>query len=929
MTRHNGLLPKAMPHSRYEIFYGQRENSFPAVKVNNRLRFAGKSGYAAGIQAPDGEVTMSSVDEEGALVPRNVLLVIDGNSLIHRAYHALPALTTSAGTATNAVLGFTNMLLKVLADLDPASLAVAMDKGKVTFRHAVYKEYKATRKPTPPELAGQFALVRKVVAAMRIQLAELDNYEADDVIGTLAARAEAENLPCLVLTGDRDALQLVSPTTTVYLTQKGISDLAVYDSRQVVERFGIRPDQYTDFRALTGDSSDNIPGVPGIGEKTAARLIAAYGSLEDLLAHTDELPQRQKNLLELYAGQARLSRELATIARDAPLALSLDQCRRDSPDRDSLLAVYRELEFRKLADQIEREVEPVAKAVEPLFQSVGAAVPDTRDGATALLPAVDERMMIYALGVAAGDNNYVFPGSPDSPNPAVRPFLAALSGGSGVCLHHAKDFLRLAVQNGLPPVDCAFDTMLAAYLLNPAFGSRPLATCAADYLQATLPTEGDAALAAGARAIRDLVPVLTELLRENGQDELFADVEMPLVAVLADMENTGVKVDPKRLAEMSVELGAEIARLAEIIYALAGERFNLNSPRQMASILFEKLKLPAGRKTKTKSGYSTDAAVLEELAPHHEIVALILNHRQLVKLKSTYVDAMVCLIDPVTGCLHTTFQQALTATGRLSSVNPNLQNVPVRMEEGRRIRKVFIPRCERNVILTADYSQIELRLLAHLSGDEQLRSAFTRGEDIHTKTAGEVFGVPPAQVTREMRSAAKAVNFGIIYGISSFGLARNTGIDQAEAARYIDNYFRRYPGVQAFVARTIAEARARGYVTTLLNRRRYLPDLGHPNHAVRAAAERTAVNTPLQGTAADIIKVAMVRIHRLLRQGSFRSLMLLQVHDELMFEVPESELPAVGTLVKDVMENAVSLSVPLTVDLKAGPNWYDVKSIGG
>jgi len=877
-----------------------------------------------------GEIIRPYGKEEGAPVPENALLLIDGNSLIHRAYHALPLLTTSAGTVTNAVLGFTNMLHKVLADLDPAWVAVAMDKGKITFRNKIFTGYKATRKPTPPELAGQFALVRKIVAAMRITLVELEDYEADDVIGTLCAMAEREKLPCLVVTGDRDALQLVSCTTTVYLTQKGISDLAVYGPGQVLARFGIGPERYTDFRALTGDSSDNIPGVPGIGEKTAARLIAAYGKLEELLARTGELPPRYRDLLERHREQALLSRELATIARNAPLPISLDQCRRREPDREDLLTVYRELEFRRLAEQIAEEEPPSPVPGGTPFEAVAGRLPDAlaRAREAALVPAVDERMNIYALGVAAGDQVFVLTGSPECPNPVLWPFLAALS--PGVTLHHAKEFLRLADKTGLPRVDCAFDTMLAAYLLNPALGTRPLEVLAADYLGTSWAgLEGDAALAAGARAVRDLVPVLTGRLEEDGLTKLFTEVEMPLVPVLADMERNGVKVDPQRLAEMSLELGAEINRLAEGIYELAGERFNLNSPRQLAVILFERLGLPAGKKTRKKSGFSTDAAVLEELAQRHEIVALILSHRQLVKLKSTYVDAMTSLIDPATGCLHTTFQQALTATGRLSSVNPNLQNIPVRGEEGRRIRKAFIPRSPGNVILTADYSQIELRLLAHFSGDESLRAAFARGEDIHARTASEVFGVPLEHVTREMRSAAKGINFGIIYGISGFGLARNTGIGRSEADRYIKSYFSRYPAVSAYLDRTKAEARTRGYVTTLWNRRRYLPDLNHPNQAVREAAERTAVNTPLQGTAADIIKVAMINIHRLLKQGSLKTLMLLQVHDELMFEVPRPELSAVARLVKEAMENAATLSVPLTVDLKAGPNWYDVKSIGG
>lgn len=876
-------------------------------------------------------------------MPRNVIMVIDGNSLVHRAYHALPVeLATSDGIATNAVLGFSNMLFKILADIRPAFLVVAMDKGKITFRHAVFREYKATRKPTPPDLAGQFPLVREVLAAMRVRLLELENYEADDIIGTVAAQAEKENLPCLILTGDRDALQLVSSNTTVYLTQKGITDLGIYDSLKVVERFGIQPAQYTDFRALTGDPSDNIPGVPGIGEKTAAKLIAAYGTLDELLARKEELPPRQRNLLDKHGQQARLSRELSTISREAPLDFSLAGCRWEGPDHESLLALFGRLEFKNLSAQVQAQLGAVPDTTVAVpeqaavdFQEVSSAkqcnaalevigVAET----VAMVPAVDASCRLYALGLAAGENVYVLTGSQTTPNPMVTPFLTGLlPEHTSLYLHHAKEVLRLLTKNGFFPLACSFDTMLAAYLLNPSLASRSLAQCAAEYLHTALPNGGNSALAATARAIHDLVPVLTAALKEANLWPLFQEVEMPLVSVLIAMEDTGVKVDLARLEELSSEFGAEIIGLETKIYESAGEWFNLNSPRQMAVILFEKLKLPTKRRTKT--GYSTDAAVLEELADQHEIVAMILRHRQLVKLKSTYVDAMVGLIDKTTGCLHTTFQQALTATGRLSSVNPNLQNIPVRVEEGRRIRKVFIPRSEDNLILTADYSQIELRLLAHLSGDENLRLSFLRGEDIHSRTAGEVFGVPLEEVTREMRSQAKAVNFGIIYGISSFGLARNTGIDTRQAARYIDGYFRRYPFVRTFIDETIQEAREKGYVTTIYNRRRYLPDLTSPNRTVRAAAERIAVNTPLQGTAADIIKVAMVRIHRLLKEGSFQTMMLLQVHDELIFEVPRPELDAVMKLVRDTMENAAALTVPLTVDLKVGPNWYDVKSIGG
>lgn len=910
------------------------------------------------------------------------LIIIDGNSLVHRAFHAIPPLSTSQGLVTNAVYGFTNMLMKIIADESPDRIVVAFDKGKVTFRHADFEDYKANRPATPDDLRPQFPVLKDLLKAMRIKIYEIDGYEADDLIGSIAEAAEQSGLNSIIITGDRDALQLVSPLTRVRLTKKGISELDEYDEGKVWDRYGVTPRQYTDFKGLTGDASDNVPGVPGIGEKTASRLLKEYGSLEEILAHAGELTGRTANLVSSSKEQAELSKKLVTIYRQVPVEIDLEQCRLQKPDYNELLEILKKLEFKNLIKSIyhnkikdvedrsakargrdqkkakhvlqepDLETYPVTYTRLDTPARLKSFVKAARKSGRLYLSLNSVNGVISGAGFVAGEDRAYYlnfqPGGADQQdnNPGGQAHLFSdlepdhdtgqreiyLNLLKAVCedptikkyCHNAKELIWALYKNKIKLNHLAFDTMIASYLLNPASPNRDLEDIALEHLNAVLPG-GEEELPARAQCIFQLVPLLDQSLNLYEQDRLFYDVELPLVEVLAAMEIEGVTVDKDQLNSMSKELGQNIKELEEQIYRLAGVVFNINSTKQLGKILFKDLKLPVIKKTKT--GYSTDAEVLEELAMSHDIVAKVLEYRQLMKLKSTYTDGLAALVNPETGRLHTTFHQTVTATGRLSSSEPNLQNIPIRLEAGRLIRKVFTPSRVGNLLLAADYSQIELRVLAHISQDPSLINSFRLGEDIHTRTAAEVFGVSPEEVTTEMRGRAKAVNFGIIYGLSDFGLDRNIKVGRQEARRYIENYFARYAGVKAYIERVIREAREKGYVTTLLNRRRYLPDLFSPNRTLRNFGERTAMNTPIQGSAADIIKLAMVNIHRELAEHGFKSKMLLQVHDELIFESPPDEIDRLRELVKHCMENALLLDVPLVVDIKIGQNWYDVKKV--
>ncbi|MDA8234499.1 MAG: DNA polymerase I [Clostridia bacterium] len=883
-------------------------------------------------------------------------IIIDGNSLIHRAFYALPLLTTSQGVFTNAVYGFTNMLLKIMEEEKPDYLVVAFDKGKPTFRVETYAEYKGHRKGTPDELRPQFPIVKQVLEAMCIPFFEEEGYEADDLIGTLVSRAEQEGINSRVVTGDRDALQLVSEATQVLITRKGISEIEKFDGAALEEKYGLTPQQIIDLKALMGDSSDNIPGVPGVGEKTALKLLHQFGSVEKLYEEIDQVTGKLKDKLLANKDLAWISKGLATIVRDVPMEISWDECRVCEPDDPRLLELFKNLEFKNLVKKVMDRMgaqgigsgkgsggvapEPAHQgaffAVEGAYKTV-VTLNDWEDLRERLKTVTDVTLAALSadpkghagqvaalvLGLKSGENWYLDLSCEVFLNPEVMEELFAFLDDSGInkIVHDGKRLLWLFCNTGWPLQGLAFDTMVAAYLVNPAKPSQKFREVCLEYLNTVIPGEDTPEnWSAGAALLWQLRDVLNERLLEMGMEKLYYEVELPLVEVLAGMEMAGVAVDGNRLREMSVELTKIIDDLTEVIYALAGENFNINSPKQLAVILFEKLNLPVLKKTKT--GYSTDAEVLEQLAEEHQIVDKILEYRQYVKLKSTYVDGLSALINPATGKIHTTFNQTVTATGRLSSTEPNLQNIPIRLEEGRKIRKVFMPSPD-NLMVTADYSQIELRILAHISGDANLINAFLEEQDIHTRTASEVFDVATTEVTSEMRSRAKAVNFGIVYGISDYGLARDIKVSRTEAKLYIESYFHRYPGVKAWIDEIIAQAKSQGYVTTLLNRRRYLSDILSKNFNIRSFGERTAMNTPIQGSAADIIKLAMVKIQDQLAARDLKTQMLLQVHDELIFDVPKDELEEVVALVKDSMEGAIKLKVPLVVDVKVGPNWYD------
>lgn len=855
---------------------------------------------------------------------RAKLLLLDGNSLVHRAFHALPPLTNSQGQPTNAVYGFTNMLLKLLEEEKPDYAAVAFDKSAPTFRHQEFGEYKAHRPPTAPELGSQFPLVREVVEALQIPILELAGYEADDVLGTLAKGGEGKGLQVIVITGDRDLLQIVSPQTIVKICRQGISNLETFDLEKIKEKYGLKPEQIRDMKGLMGDASDNIPGVPGIGEKTALKLLQQYPTVEEVLNQAEGLKAKKvRESLLSHKEQALLSKRLATICCDAPMEeYTWEQLAIKEHSQGLLKEVLEKLEFKSLLKKIPDSKEEKATEFPNSYRTLQGIeeVETVKDlirqkGSLALQLELDvldpmrAQLQGIFLGWASEEAYYL-------PFDLLQQFKDILEEAKILKYgHDLKYQLIVLKRQGLSPKGFDFDTMVAAYLLNPSQTKYLLEDLAAKFIAAPCNSL--------ANCIYLLKTALEEELKRLDLYQLFREMEMPLVEVLAEMEMTGVSIDQKYLAELSVQLNKELEALEKTIYELAGEAFNINSPKQLGVVLFEKLNLPRGKKTKT--GYSTNADVLEFLRDKHPIAEHIVHYRQLGKLKNTYVDALPKLVNPGTGRVHTYLNQTVTATGRLSSSEPNLQNIPVKTLLGREIRKAFIPNQEGNFLLAADYSQIELRILAHITQDKSLLEAFLHQQDVHTRTAAEVFGVNLDEVSSEMRSKAKAVNFGIVYGISDFGLAQNLGVLPKEAKKYIESYFAKYPGVKKYMQETVTQAKEEGYVTTIFQRRRYLPDLNSSNHNIRSFAERTAINTPIQGSAADIIKLAMLKVSKELREKKLMAKLLLQVHDELLLEVPESELEKVSQLVKEAMEGAVSLSIPLDVDMQVGKNWCDLK----
>jgi DNA polymerase I len=848
---------------------------------------------------------------------KDTFLIVDGNSVMHRAFHALPLLDTG-GIYTNAVLGFLSMLLRVIDEEAPRYCVVAFDEHGPTFRHTVYPEYKAGRASTPEELRSQFPLIREILAEMHVGVTSVAGYEADDILGTMAFRCREQGIGALLLTGDRDALQLVGDGVELIFMRKGITETTRFRAEVVKEVFGVRPEQVTDWKGLMGDSSDNIPGVPGVGEKTAVKLLDEYKTLDNILEHADEIKGKLGEKLRENKELARFSRELATIRTTVPLEIKFSEC--DTSRLAEGVPALRKYQLNSIASRLLKQAKPAAApmlaSTEPAqeweelhtaediasficsTQGMRTALHITEDALTLAVPDRRARIMLLAQ-----KDLFSAPSGLDS-NVALKHlsplFSRPLHVHDGKRLLHILDMLKL-------PLPCfEWDTMLAAYLHNPQERSYALAAFTAD----------------NASGLLDLALTQERQLTEEGMIALYRDIELPLLYVLFDMERIGFRVDEKVLEELGKSFSARAETLKEEIYSLTGVRgFNLNSPQQLGKVLFDTLKLPVGRKTQT--GYSTDADTLEWISDSHPAIPLILLYRQIVKLNSTYIDALLGKMD-INGRVHTTFDQAATATGRISSVEPNLQNIPVRSDIGRDIRRAFIPEAGW-ALADADYSQIELRILAHFSGDPAMRDAFRLGEDIHTRTAAAVEGVPVQRVTPEMRSRAKAVNFGIVYGISDFGLARNIGISRPEAKKFIDRYFVQYPGVRTFMDNAVRDGKTKGYATTLQGRRRQLPELKSNNANTRNFGERIAMNTPIQGTAADIIKQAMVKVHDGLKNGGFKARLILQVHDELIIETPADEIERVRDLLKDCMENVAVLTVPLTAEVKVGANWYETK----
>ena len=866
-------------------------------------------------------------------------LVLDGSSLIFRAFYALPGLSDSHGQPTGAIFGFSNMLTKLMAEQQPDLMVLAFDKSRHTFRTERYADYKGTRDKTPEELLSQFPLLREFAANMGIPFLEKDNYEADDIIGTLATQAAAKGYDVRVITGDRDALQLVRPNLRVLLTKKGISEIKDYDTAAFEEEYGFEPLKLIDLKGLMGDTSDNIPGVPGVGPKTASKLLLAYGSVENVLAHVGEVSGKKlKENLQTYADQARLSKELATIELHVPDLAFAEEDYRIQPDMEKMQAFCDDHELRAVWRNFERLYGPAELALDLDGGENGAAAQDLSydlwDEAAvktaARAPYLAVSGIFSGLAPFASLEGLAVVAGPD----AEKAGFVARDSAAFPALLQLLESDQQAVVFGLKRYDQAglrgqkafFDVELAAYLLEPERSKYALSELSQKYLQEAAPESFDDEKAQAvweAKAISRLYPLLGAKLEEEKLTHLMDTIELPLVEVLAAMEQNGVYVNRAHLAEKTEEVAGRLQKIEASIYEMAGHDFNLNSPKQLGVVLFEELGLPVRKKTKT--GYSTNAEVLESLRLEHPIIEQILAYRLWSKLKSTYLDGIAGLIRTDTGRVHTNFNQTVTATGRLSSSDPNLQNIPVRTEEGRMIRALFEPGEGYDCLLSADYSQIELRLLAHMSGDENFIDAFKRGQDIHARTAAEVFGIPLDEVTPELRRHAKAVNFGIVYGISDFGLARNLHISRKEAGDYISRYFTRYPGVRAFMDKVVAEAHETGYVTTMFGRRRELPAIKSRNFNQRMLAERMAMNTPIQGTAADVIKLAMIAAFRKLREAGLKSRILLQVHDELVLEVKESELETVQAILHEAMEHVVSLSVPLSIDVHWGRNWAEAK----
>lgn len=882
----------------------------------------------------------------------NRIVIIDGNSLINRAYYAMQRpMITKDGLYTQGVYGFVNMLQKIQTDYEPEYMAVAFDMKTPTFRHKEYPEYKAGRKKMPPELAMQLPLLKEVLEAMNIKILESEGYEADDIIGTVARQAEEAGMEPVIITGDKDELQLASDKTTVVITRKGVSEFEAYDADAMEEKYGFSPLKFIDYKGLMGDQSDNIPGIPGVGEKTALKLMHEYGSLEAVLEHADELKGKLAEKVKNNADLARMSKRLATIITDVPLQATIEEMKLKGEDHDKLVEVYVKLEFNSFLKKLgagapaptaakfeELDVEPEIVTDAEGLRPLKTLLFGTGFIVLKVFGNYDHKAVPILTGAAVLVNNKYFYVNFKNED-LIREFTDAINETKPLIMGHdiKADYYMLKFY-GLEECNTAFDTAIAQYVLDPSRSNYSMSAMSEEYFREQMQSEKDFMAGSGQMNMFEdrteeyaayglkwcaltaqMTVILTEMLEKEKLDKVMNELELPLVAVMADMEYRGFAVDRHALESAGGEIGVRVEELTRRIYELAGEEFNIKSPQQLGVILFEKLGLTAGKKT--KKGYSTNAETLEKIKDEHEIVPLILEYRMLTKLSGTYIDGLIPLIAE-DGRIHCHFNQTVTATGRISSSEPNLQNIPVRQELGRGLRRAFVPG-EDCSLIGADYSQIELRVLAHMSKDKSLIDSFNNGEDIHRATAARVLGIPENEITSEQRSRAKAVNFGIIYGMSAFGLSTEIHVTRKEAEEYIENYFAKHEAVKAFMDEQVALCKKKGYVRTILGRKRRISEINASNYMVRQLGERLAMNSPIQGSAADIIKIAMVKVHDALK--GYKSKLILQVHDELIIETAKGEEEDVKKLLVNCMESAMKLQVKLAVDLETGNNWYELK----
>ncbi|MBU5294080.1 DNA polymerase I [Anaerosalibacter bizertensis] len=886
-------------------------------------------------------------------------MIIDGSSLLHRGFYALPLLSTKDGIYTNGVYGFLTMFYKITEEYEPDYISVAFDKKAPTFRHLEYDFYKANRQKSPNELSLQFPILKEVLSAMNINQIEIEGYEADDIAGTIAKFGEEKGLEVILVTGDRDYLQLASEKSKVLVTKKGITELEVFDNKIIMDKYGIKPEQFIDLKGLMGDQSDNIPGVPGIGEKTGLKLIKEFGSMENIYENIEKVSgkKRKESLIE-YRQQAFMSKKLGEIVTNVPIELDMEKFIVKEPNWEKLKKLYEKLEFKSLIDKIPKD--KIEDSREE-FKSEFVLVNDNKEFNNIINNIKKDKKfgfkIIYSgpnplkdeiIGICIKpkesssyyincENNNILDSFKDSFKEIFESEDIEKIG------HNIKEDIIGLFRLDINISDISFDSMIGQYLINPSQTDYSIHELAKEYFDIFIESEEEL-LGKGKNKktfkslelekrveyfskILDLTFMLENqikgIVKSQGMEKLYYDIELPLIEVLASMEYLGFKIDMDIINELGKEFDDKINNLTIEIYDLAGREFNVNSPKQLGEVLFDDLDLPVIKKTKT--GYSTNAEVLDKLKDKHPIIDKILKYRQIVKLKSTYIDGLIDLVDDETNRIHSSFNQTVTNTGRISSTEPNLQNIPVKTEEGRKIRKAFVSENENYVLVDGDYSQIELRVLAHISDDPKLKEAFYHNEDIHTKTASEVFEVEKEEVTPLMRSRAKAVNFGIVYGISDYGLSRDLDISRKEAKKYIDNYLKNYEKVKEYMDNIIEVGKRDGYVETILNRRRYLPELKSRNYVVRSFGERVAMNTPIQGSAADIIKIAMVRVYKELKKRNMKSKLILQVHDELIIEAHEDEKEEVENILRQIMESSVELNVPLKVDIKMGESWYETK----